>query len=78
MIYLAAPALCSTFKGILPSDLVSRYGEASGMARMEFDMHVAAEIGEQINQASNKKGSMAGQGNAARERMMQRRARRKA
>ena len=45
-----APVLCSTFKGVLPSDLFDRYDREGGFARLEFDLSVAAEIGDRITE----------------------------
>ena len=74
MIFLAAPLICSTFKGVLPSDLVEKYSQQGGMARMELDLHVAGEIGQRIDESSKEsKKDQRGKGNSARARLMQRR-----
>ena len=79
MIFLTAPLICSTFKGVLPSDLVEKYSQSGGMARMEIDLCVAAEIGDRINEASrNNSKDQRGKGGGARARMLQRREQAKA
>lgn len=50
--------MLSTFKGILPNQLFDRYDDELGYQRMEFDLHIAAEIGERIKeQTEESKGS---------------------
>ena len=51
MIYRSAPALCSSFKGVLPSDLINRYDGVGGLKRLEFDLAVVSEIHDQIKEA---------------------------
>jgi hypothetical protein len=55
--------LCSTFKGLLPSDLFDKYDRKGGMFRLELDMVVAGEIADQLNesaqQSKKKKGDKA-------------------
>ena len=45
-----APMLCSTFKGIMPSDLLERYNCEGGRDKLQYDVLVAAEISERINE----------------------------
>ena len=40
--------LCSSFKGVLPSDLFDRYDSEGGWERMELDLLVAAEMSDRI------------------------------
>ncbi len=47
---MVAPALCSTFKGITPSELRLRYAEQGGRYMMDIDLMVASEISERINE----------------------------
>jgi len=42
--------LCSTFKGILPSELFERYNCEGGRNKLQYDMLIAAEISERINE----------------------------
>ena len=46
-----APALCSSFKGVLPSDLLEKYTVKGGMRRLEYDLAVLNDIHEQVKQA---------------------------
>lgn len=58
MIYRASPILCSTFKGILPSDLFDRYNCEGGYWKLELDLLVANEIADQLNESvADKKSS---------------------
>jgi len=43
-----APALCSSYKGVLPSDLLEKYSVEGGMMRLEYDLAVLNEIHDQI------------------------------
>lgn len=52
MIYRASPLLCSTFKGVLPSQLFEHYNGAGGLERLEFDLLVANEIADQLNDSA--------------------------
>ena len=40
--------LCSTFKGVLPSDLFDKYDCKGGFIKLEYDMLIAAEMSERI------------------------------
>lgn len=46
-----APALCSSFKGVLPSDLLEKYTIKGGMRRLEFDLAVLNDIHDQVKTA---------------------------
>lgn len=46
-----APALCSSFKGVLPSDLLEKYTVKGGHAKLEFDLAVLNDIQDQIVKA---------------------------
>ena len=46
-----APALCSSFKGVLPSDLLEKYTVKGGMLRLEYDLAVLNDIQDQVAQA---------------------------
>jgi len=46
-----APALCSSFKGVLPSDLLEKYTVEGGYAKLEFDLAVLNDIQDQIVKA---------------------------
>jgi len=50
----AAPILCQTFKGILPSELVIKYSEDGGSSALEFDLEIALEIQKQREAAMGK------------------------
>ena len=50
----AAPVLCQTFKGVLPSELVYRYAEEGGRHALEFDLEIALEIQKQREDAMGK------------------------
>jgi|TARA_R100000084_G_scaffold42448_3_gene17319 hypothetical protein len=55
-----APALCSSFKGVLPSDLLEKYTVKGGMRRFEYDLAILNEIHDQVKEAqgdSNKDGA---------------------
>lgn len=62
------PAVCSTFKGISPSDFAERWGHPQvGRARMELDATIASEINEQLSenyQKSDRDSSKASAGDA--------------
>lgn len=82
MIFRAAPAICSAFKGILPSDLLIKYSGPDGIYRMELDLAVSGEISDQLSEVS-KKAQDKGKGKANKEdakgmvaRLKQRRAKR--
>jgi len=65
LIYRASPILCSTFKGILPSDLFDRYNQPGGQWKLELDLLVANEIADQLNDsAAAQKSSKRNRGNA--------------
>lgn len=49
--------MLSTFKGILPNQLFDRYDDENGYQRMEFDLHIAAEIGERIKEQTEEANS---------------------
>jgi len=57
LIYRASPILCSTFKGILPSDLFDRYNCEGGYWKLELDLLVANEIADQLNESVGDKKS---------------------
>jgi len=46
--------LCSTFKGVLPSDLFERYDCEGGRHKLEFDLLMASEITERIVEQTDK------------------------
>ena len=46
-----APALCSSFKGVLPSDLLEKYTVEGGMKKLEYDLAVLNEIHDQVQTA---------------------------
>jgi len=56
VIYRAAPLLCATFKGVLPSELYERYNVPGGHYKLEFDLLIASEIAEQLNEATASSG----------------------
>tara|TARA_Y100000593_G_scaffold16114_3_gene31898 strand:- start:49399 stop:49659 length:261 start_codon:yes stop_codon:yes gene_type:complete len=79
---LLLPAVCSTFKGVSPSQFAERWGNPNGgHARMMLDSLIAAEINEQINEAHQKSGrktkDLAGGAKGAVARRNQRRAARR-
>jgi|TARA_R110002110_G_scaffold273210_4_gene488586 hypothetical protein len=43
--------MCSSYKGILPSDLIEKYNGFGGWRRMEFDLSTLGEIHDQIKEA---------------------------
>lgn len=47
---MVAPSLCSTFKGVTPSELRMKYAEQGGRYLMDIDLVVAAEISERISE----------------------------
>lgn len=70
-----APALCSSYKGVLPSDLLEKYTCEGGWQKMEFDLAVVNEIHDQIKDSY---GDSKKDVNAMQARKQQRRARRQA
>ena len=50
---MVAPALCSSFKGILPSELRMKYAQEGGRHMMEIDLAVASEISERISEQAD-------------------------
>lgn len=46
-----APALCSSYKGVMPSDLLERYTCEGGMMRLDFDLATLNEIHDQIKES---------------------------
>jgi hypothetical protein len=66
--------MCSSYKGILPSDLIEKYNGFGGWRRMEFDLSTLGEIHDQIKEAhgTDNKNS----GNSMESRKRQRRAQR--
>ena len=48
-----APALCSSYKGVLPSDLLDKYTEKGGMNRLEYDLACLNTIHEQIQESQS-------------------------
>jgi hypothetical protein len=40
--------MCSSFKGVLPSDLLEKYTVEGGFNRLEYDLAVLNEIQDQI------------------------------
>ena len=46
-----APALCSSFKGVLPSDLLMKYAVMGGNDKLEYDLAVLNSIHEQVKAA---------------------------
>ena len=46
-----APALCSSFKGVLPSDLLTKYTVKGGNDKLEYDLAVLNTIHEQVKDA---------------------------
>jgi len=46
-----APALCSSFKGVLPSDLLMKYTVKGGYDKLEYDLAVLNKIHEQVKEA---------------------------
>ena len=61
-----APALCQAYKGITASDLYMRYHEPGGKSRLELDLAVAAEMGDQIREATGESKVPAGRSMVAR------------
>ena len=43
--------MCSSFKGVLPSDLLEKYTVEGGMNRLEYDLSVLNTIQDQIVEA---------------------------
>lgn len=46
-----APALCSSFKGVLPSDLLEKYTVKGGMNKLEYDLAVLNQIHDEVKLA---------------------------
>ena len=46
-----APALCSSYKGVMPSDLLERYTCEGGMLRLDYDLATLNEIHDQIKES---------------------------
>jgi len=46
-----APALCSSFKGVLPSDLLMKYTVRGGNDKLEYDLAVLNSIHDQVKDA---------------------------
>ena len=46
--------LCSTYKGVLPSDLFEKYNQPGGYWALELDLLVANEIAEQLTESATK------------------------
>jgi hypothetical protein len=46
--------LCSTFKGVLPSDLFEKYDCEGGFIKLEYDLLIAAEISDRITEQTEK------------------------
>ena len=65
-----APALCSSFKGVLPTDLLEKYTVEGGWNRLEYDLVILNEIHDQIVASQ---GDSKGGGNAMEARRKQRR-----
>ena len=68
-----APALCSSYKGVLPSDLLEKYTCEGGLRKMEFDLAVLNEIHDQVKETY---GDSKKDVNAMQARKIQKRARR--
>jgi len=51
-----APALCSSYKGVLPSDLLDKYSVKGGMNRLEYDLACLNAIHEQIQESQSSSG----------------------
>jgi hypothetical protein len=47
--------MCSSFKGVLPSDLLEKYTVEGGMNRLEYDLAVLNDIQDQIVASSGEK-----------------------
>jgi len=67
--------MCSSYKGVLPSDLIEKYSGVGGWRKLEFDVATLGEIHDQINE-STKSSKKDGAGMESRKR--QRRAQREA
>ena len=48
-----APALCSSYKGVMPSDLLERYTCEGGMLRLDYDLATLNEIHDQIKESQS-------------------------
>jgi len=42
--------LCSAYKGVLPSDLFDKYDCRGGWYKLEYDLSIAAEMTDRINE----------------------------
>jgi len=61
-----APALCSSFKGVLPSDLLEKYTVEGGWMRLEYDLAILNEVHDQIVTSQGDSGGKDGQSMEAR------------
>tara|TARA_R110002020_G_scaffold401410_2_gene611644 strand:- start:3375 stop:3659 length:285 start_codon:yes stop_codon:yes gene_type:complete len=59
------------YKGSTPSDLFYRYQEEGGAYRLEIDLHVAGEINDRINEATENAKKGDGKGAVARAKQRQ-------
>ena len=67
--------MCSSYKGVLPSDLIEKYSGVGGWRRLEFDVATLGEIHDQIKESTE---SSKQDGASMESRKRQRRAQRKA
>ena len=44
--------MCSSYKGVLPSDLIEKYSGVGGWRKLEFDVATLGEIHEQIEEST--------------------------
>ena len=65
--------MCSSYKGVLPSDLIEKYSGVGGWRRLEFDVATLGEIHDQIKESTE---SAKRDGAAMESRKRQRRAKR--
>ena len=63
---VVAPALCSSFKGVLPSELRERYMGEGGHDFLQIDLCVAAEMAERISEQTEKAKTRSGHSAVAR------------
>lgn len=63
---VVAPALCSSFKGVLPSDLRERYMGEGGHDALQIDLCIASEMAERINEQTEKAKTRSGDSAVAR------------
>jgi len=47
--------LCSTFKGVLPSDLFEKYDCKGGWIKLDYDLEIALEISSRIKEQYDEK-----------------------